>query len=112
MGDLSSSDSLAYTNGMHVLVHNKSEKPTYALGIKANVGHHTVIEITRTFSTRMQQPYSECVEDIESYAEKSLYVKTILETNYTYKQSDCYEVCLQKYVVNDCGCYAVDIPFW
>lgn len=105
-------NSLAFVNGLHVLVHNKTEKPTYLLGVNANVGKHTAISVTRTFSSRMPKPYSDCVDDISAYADQSLYVKTILETNYTYRQSDCFNVCLQKYVVANCSCFATDFPFW
>lgn len=104
--------SLAFVNGLHVLVHNKTEKPSYLIGVNANVGEHTTITVSRTFSTRLEKPYSDCIKDISSYSDSSLFVKTILDSNYTYKQTECFNVCLQKYVVNDCSCYATDYPYW
>lgn len=112
VGNPSDPYSLAFVNGIHVLVHNKTEKPTYLLGVNAKVGEFTMITVSRTFSSRQEQPYSGCIQDIESFGNRSLYVRTILETKYTYKQTDCYNVCLQNYVVKDCGCYSTDIPFW
>ena len=112
VGNPTNPHSYAFVNGIHVLVHNKTDKPTYLLGVNANVGEYTAISVSRTFSARMEKPYSDCIKDIQSYADQSIFVKTILETNYTYRQTDCYNVCLQKYVFRDCGCYSSDIPFW
>lgn len=112
IGNPSDPNSLAFVNGLRIFVHNKTEKPTYLFGVNANVGQYTSITISRTFSSRMEQPYSDCIADIDSYAQKSLYVKTILATNYSYKQTQCFDVCLQKYVVKDCGCYSTDSPYW
>lgn len=112
VGNPNNVNSLAFVNGLRVFVHNKTEKPSYLYGVSANVGEFTSIAVSRTFSSRLKHPYSECIDDIQSYADKSLYVKTILSTNYTYKQIDCYDVCFQKYIVENCSCYSVDIPFW
>lgn len=105
-------NSYAFENGIHVIVHNKTDRPSYLRGIKASVGHLTAIEVSRTFSERIEQPYSDCIEDMESYADKSLFVKTILETNYSYRQTDCFNVCLQSYIFKDCHCYMAEFPFW
>lgn len=112
VGKPNSTYSLGVTSGIHVLVHNKTEEPNYLLGLNANVGELTLIEVSRSFSSRMASPYSDCIQDIESYAQKSLYVRTILKTGYGYKQTDCYNVCSQKYIVQDCECYSPDFPFW
>ena len=104
--------SLSYTTGLHILVHNKSEMPTYLNGISASVGAYTNIIVSREFSSRMEQPYSSCVKDIDSYAKNSIAVKTLLETDYSYTQSNCFNVCLQKYYVEHCGCYVLEYPYW
>ena len=104
--------SLSYTTGLHVVVHNKSEMPSYLNGISASVGSYTNIAVSREFSSRMEQPYSPCVRDIDSYVKNSIAVKTILESEYAYTQSNCDNVCLQKYYVEICGCYLFEYPYW
>ena len=86
--------------------------PTYLNGVSASVGFYTNIAVSREFSSRMEQPYSSCVRDIDSYAKNSRAVKTILESDYAYTQSNCFNVCLQKYYVEICDCYVLEYPYW
>jgi hypothetical protein len=94
------------------MIHNKSQKPSFYEGILISTGTLVNIAVSRQFSSKLKQPFSECVEDIESYAEKSVYVKTLLQTGYAYRQNDCFSVCLQKFIVANCNCYDLDTPFW
>ena len=112
ISDPSDPNSVSFVNGLHVLVHNKTEKPTYLLGVNARVGEHTAVQVSRMFSARLEKPYSECIRNVASLADKSLYVKTILDSDYEYTQTECFNVCLQKFVEKDCGCYTSDYPFW
>jgi hypothetical protein len=86
--------------------------PTYLNGISASVGFYTNIAVSREFSSRQEQPYSPCVRDIDSYAKNSIAVKTLLESDYAYTQSNCINVCLQKYYVEFCKCYVAEYPYW
>ena len=112
VGNPTNTLSLSYTNGLHVVVHNKSEMPSFLNGVSASVGFYTNIAVSREFSSRQEQPYSPCVRDIDSYAKNSLAVKTLLESDYAYTQSNCINVCLQKYYVEFCKCYVAEYPYW
>ena len=42
----------------------------------------------------------------------SLYVQTLLETGYEYRQSDCFNVCFQQFLLGMCDCYDLTYPIW
>lgn len=50
------------------------------------------------------------MKEIDTY--DSLYVSTILATGYSYRQTDCYNVCYQEHLVRKCHCYTLTTPYW
>lgn len=108
--------SLSYTTGAHVIVHNRTvRQPQFYDGLSVSVGTCTNIAVSRVYSSRMQQPYSDCVRngDLDNRPrDRSLYAATLLNANLTYRQSDCFDVCLQRYVVEYCGCYSIEFEYW
>ena len=66
--------------------------------------------VTRDFTYRLGQPYSECTNNIDPSA--SLFVQTIFNTSYVYHQTDCFNVCFQRYLLEECGCYDLTYPIW
>ena len=62
----------------------------------------------RTFISKLEKPYSECVEDLSSY-DSELY-ETFIKLGKEYKQSDCFDLCYQKYVSEKCKC--IDSAFY
>ena len=79
-------------------------------GIQVPVGTQSNVIVSREFSYRLEQPYSECQRNIEK--SPSLYVQTVLNTGYEYRQSDCFNVCFQQYLMDNCGCYDLTYPIW
>lgn len=112
MGEPTEYNSLSFASGAHIMVHNKSQKASFNSGILIATGTLANIAVSREFSSKLKQPFSECIEDIESYAEQSVYVKTLLETNYGYSQNECFSVCFQQTLVDACHCYDLNTPFW
>ena len=66
------------------------------------------IQVERTFISKLERPYSECVEDLSSYGSE-LY-DIFVEQGKEYTQSDCFDICFQKYLAQKCKC--VDSGFY
>lgn len=56
VGDPTSIYSLPWLNGARVIVHNKTEKPSFYDGLSVNVGAFTDIAISRRYSSKLEQP--------------------------------------------------------
>ena len=98
--------------GAHLIVHNKTHKPNFYEGIALSVGAFSHVSVNRRVSSRLEKPYSPCVKNIEAVASQSIYVQTLLNASITYTQADCFNVCLQKYIVEYCFCYSLEFPYW
>lgn len=90
------------TNGMIVYVHNNSLTPTIADSVKIRTGEWSYISVKKTHSRKYPSPYSIC-RDLSNY-ESKLY-NLILNSNRTYRQHDCFELCIQEKIIAKCGCY-------
>jgi hypothetical protein len=48
---------------------------------------------------------------VQSRSQESLILfNTILKSNYSYRQKDCFELCLQKTIIEKCVCYDLQYP--
>ncbi|RUS89427.1 hypothetical protein EGW08_002800, partial [Elysia chlorotica] len=82
--------------GFQIHIHNLGELPNpYSEGLSVSAGMETFIGLKKVNIERLQQPYGECVEN-EDF--QSLY-------NITYTQRTCQAFCLQKKIVEKCGCF-------
>jgi len=70
--------------GIHLFIHNKSERISLFQGIDAPVGKATNIVINRLVTNKLERPYSECVEDLSD----SIYYAKIKQAGYVYRRSD------------------------
>jgi len=85
------------------------------MGITVPTGMQTDINVSTSFVYHLNQPYSNCLSDPVDYTQNSVLQR--LKNNFTlsngitqvYKQSYCLKVCLQQYIINQCGCY--DLSF-
>jgi hypothetical protein len=91
-----------WDQGMIVFVHNSSFRPVSADGIYVKPGEQSLISIKRTLTQKYPHPYSECF-DLTTYSSE-LY-DFILKSNQTYRQIDCFKLCIQKEVIKNCGCF-------
>jgi hypothetical protein len=90
-------------NGIKVFVHNKSVYPSsYLDSIDLIPGTSTNVLIKKYYTNKLPYPYSDC-EVTESYS-SDLYNK-IIAKNLSYTQKDCVFYCLQKDIIQKCGCY-------
>ena len=95
------------SKGLKVFIHNQSFGPSYAEGINIDLGKETHIAISKVFTHNYPQPYSECVDLSSSKSDLYMF---ILSTNKTYRQKDCLDLCFQKRIISNCGCYYPKFP--
>ena len=98
------------STGLKVFVHNKSFNP---LSFEDNSwsmqpGEETRIAIRRTFSSSVPFPYSQCVD--LSHGHSSDLYSYIINSNRTYRQKDCLQLCYQQAINQLCKCTDVRYP--
>ena len=97
--------SLPYS-GLHVFVHNKTIKPRPQEGIAISKGENTNIVINRVFESKLEDPFSDCVSDLNTKdPSDSEFLRAIIKSNKTYTQNDCMDLCLQNEIIKNCSCY-------
>lgn len=100
-------NSFGTSSGAHIFVNNKTVKPLMYEGIDVPTGVHTNIAINRFLSKQIPHPYSSCLSNLKDF--NSTFVRLIMESNYTYRQKDCFDLCYQRFIMENCGCYDLNI---
>ena len=88
--------------GMAVFVHNSSLRPREEDSVYIKPGELSFIGIKRRFVQNEPSPYTQC-QDLTSYS--SEYYDFIKKMNRTYRQKDCFDLCTQQLIIQECGCY-------
>ena len=97
------------SNGLHIMINNQSFLPNSDEGFDVSTGTETSVAITKTISNQLPYPYSDCyaesTDDDESKTFDSDIVKTMKSLNMKYRQKDCFDMCFQQYIIQQCDCY-------
>ena len=101
--------SFDWYEGMVVFVQNSSlSRPDFETNsIRVEAGKETLVQIERTFRHKQAWPYSEC-KDLSGYSSELF--DSIRNSNVTYRQKDCFDLCTQKKIVEKCHCYSLRFP--
>jgi hypothetical protein len=91
-----------YETGIHIFIHNKSQRISMYEGIDAPIGKMTNIAINRIVTNKVEAPYSECVENLDKQGSK--YYEILKKHNLTYQRSDCLDLCFSDYAFQKFGC--------
>lgn len=110
VGDPTQMSMFGTTKGAHVNIHNKTQMPIFFDGVDVPTGRETNVVINRDFTSKISYPYSKCIDDI--YSSDLLFPSLLKTLNYSYRQSDCFLLCYQKYVIQKCGCYDPSVKIW
>ena len=78
--------SMSTAKGAHVYVHNKSKVPSIFDGLSVPTGKQAKLVIKRIVSKRLAKPYSECVDDIQTY--KSPLTEIFSKHKLEYRQTE------------------------
>jgi hypothetical protein len=105
---LAEENSESFDHGFSILISNESLSPNSNEGIKISTGLSTYINLNKYTINLKAQPYSNCFDNLisaDSYS-SDIYKKT-LESNKkysTYHFKNCYYVCVQKFIIDNCNC--------
>jgi hypothetical protein len=91
-----------YSEGLKVFIHNNSLPPSEASSVIVQPSKSSLVSIERTFIHKQAYPYSECI-DLAKFS--SEFYKILIRSNRVYRQEDCFYLCLQKRIIQNCGCY-------
>jgi hypothetical protein len=74
-------------------------------GYGISAGIETNFAINRIYEILKPKPYSECIDlnSIDSF-DSHLY-RVIYDSNQTYRQLDCFDLCYQQLLIQTCNCY-------
>lgn len=115
MGDPITQQQFTYKSGVRVIIHNHSVIPfPDEDGLDAGTGHETNIAVSKTFINRLPHPHSNCIQDLSSENAKKNSILILMKDNFNlkfYDQKFCLKVCLQMFIIKECDCYDLSLPF-
>ena len=88
--------------GFKLFIHNKSFEPIVPEEVNLEMGKEIDVVIGRTLSIKIPEPYSECI-DLTGFSSKLQ--QKLKDSNKTYRQYDCFRLCLQQRINEECKCY-------
>jgi hypothetical protein len=91
---------LAKEKGVHLFINNKTVGINAFDGVDISTGKNTNIAIKKVFVKKIEYPFSDCNENVDS-----VYYKIITNSNITYRQVDCYELCFAHQLNERCNCF-------
>ena len=98
-----------FSSGLKLFIHNGSFISSSAKEIFVEAGKHTSIAMKKIFTYRAPAPHSEC-KDLTNF--KSELYNHIKNLNGQYRQNDCFELCLQKIIIENCKCFLSTLPLY
>ena len=106
--DIGNSTFRFYINDFVAFIHNSSNliSSSTKLSYIQNL-FRTAMSLKRTLISKQPSPYSDCIE-LSSYS--SVLYDYLLQSNYSYRQIDCLDLCIQKKIISACGCYYLKYP--
>lgn len=114
VGDDATQSQFLLNSGLRVTVHDQDITPIIiSEGLNIATGFKTNVDIERSFTKKLDSPYSDCIKNVDSpqsfnsYFYKSVF--TILNQT-KYRQKICTKLCLQEYIKNYCGCIDGSLP--
>jgi hypothetical protein len=96
-----------HSTGLRIFVHNNSFLSSSADEILVEMGKHSSISIKKTITHKSPMPHSECQDLSEFKSDLYDYIKI---NHMEYRQKDCFEMCLQKIIIENCKCFYTWLP--
>ena len=104
LGDPNLHSEFEMDDGIIIVVHNQSDLPFLNSDrVFVATGTETDIKINRNFIFKLGPPYSECIHN-NQFLKSEFYDYIVNELHIRYTQQHCYSLCLQKFVIKNCGC--------
>ena len=110
VGNANNPKSLSIFSGAHIFIHNDSLTPSTYEGIDLNVGTSTNIAVHKSYISKLPKPYSDCTENLDKMNSfDSELFRAIIKSNNSYRRVDCLNLCYQKKLLDQCGCYDTSV---
>ena len=90
-------------DGLKLLVHNRSFVPKITEVINLKTGQEINVAVKRTDIHNTPRPYSEC-QELDTGFDSTFY-GILRNANRTYRQYDCFKLCLQELINQKCECF-------
>lgn len=105
VGTLPDKVSFVRSEGAVIFIHNSSYSPFNEEPLRVPTGQDTNIGIDQTFITRLQYPFSSCVQELKSINgfNSELY-KIIVKEFGIYTQNYCVKYCQESFIEKLCNC--------
>lgn len=93
---------LTIGEGFGIIAHESTQDPGFYgitnYGKEVSTGYVTNLELTRTVSSKLGEPYNKCIRDVSKVDshDSDLYKYMITMTNYSYRQKDCFDYCMGR----------------
>jgi hypothetical protein len=84
-----------------VFVHESKFEPTDGVFVESR--KNTFISIKKTITKKYPSPYSDCI-NLDAY-KSDLYDYITITQKKAYRQQDCFELCIQRQIIDKCQCY-------
>ena len=70
------------------------------------IGSWNYFQIERVFYQQLDEPYSNCLKDIQSFKKNKLIIDFIITSKRTYSQEDYFYLCSHLFALEEsnCGC--------
>ncbi len=89
-----------------IYIHNYSYAPLtiYNKGFQITAGNKYLFNIERVFNLKLDNPYNDCLFDINTFELNKTIINYMLSKNISYSQRDCFELCFDIHFLNDNTC--------
>lgn len=96
--------------GFYITVNNASFKISFDEGFEIATGTMTSVAVKREFLNRLPDPFNNCLEHLDKIDsfDSELY-RSIIKSNRTYRQTDCFDLCFQLRAIKICNCYIISL---
>lgn len=108
---LDQTNKMSSSKGIHITLFDSKRKENAFRGIDLPVKYETNIVVSKKVIKKLPKPYSDCLEDHSEFYSSDVYQATV-ELARSYSQSDCFDVCYQKSLINTCNCYDPNFAFF
>jgi hypothetical protein len=98
---------VVFSTGLVLFVHNRSTSavPPLSERIYIRPGKKSRIGVERIFSSNQPKPYSDCTQDFNDF-NTDIYRFILNRSSFAvYRRVDCLDLCRQKIIIQNCGCY-------
>jgi hypothetical protein len=93
---------------LKVYIHNQTHTPLslFNKGYILSTGCYNYFQVQRIFEDRLEEPYNDCLDDLESFKFNKTLIHHIRSQGQVYARDDCIRLCTNLHYIqmNPCNC--------